>query len=93
MSTEYKLDDAIEKLERAEKRIEALEKQVGNLENRIQTVYGFVSEIMKRLALLTVLPSTHREKNAQIAEFVRNLDSAKRIMELPAMQDMDDIPF
>jgi len=93
MSKEYLLDDANEKVVSLEKRIEFLEKKVGNLENRLTTVYGYVDEIMKRLALMTVLQSTHRQKNAQIAEYVRNLESAKRIMELPANQDMDDIPF
>jgi chromosome segregation ATPase len=93
MSKDYLLDDVNEKVVSLEKRIEFLEKKVGNLENRLTTVYGFISEIMKRLALMTVLQSTHRQKNAQIAEFVRNLEVAQRIIDLPANQDMDEIPF
>lgn len=93
MSREYLLDDEKEKVNVLEKRIEKLEKKIGNLENRIQTVYGFIDEIMKRLSLMTVLQSTHRQKNAQIAEYVRTLYSAKRILELPDDQNIDDIPF
>jgi len=93
MSKEYMLDDANEKIAELDKRIEFLEKKIGNLENRLTTVYGYISEIMKRLALMTVLQSTHREKNTQIAEFVRNLHTVQRILDVPANQDMDDIPF
>lgn len=71
----------------------ALEKKIANLENRIQTVYGYIDEIMKRLALLTVLQSTHRQKNALIAEYVRSMDTVRRILDVKETHDQDDIPF
>lgn len=75
------------------KREIALEKQIAKLENRIQTVSGYIDEIMKRLALLTVLQSTHRQKNALIAECVRYMDTVRRILDVRDTHDLDEIPF
>lgn len=71
----------------------ALEKKIANLENRRQIAYGYIGEIMKRLALPTVLQSTHRQKNALIAEFVRSMDTVRRILDVRDTHDLDEIPF
>ena len=95
---EADIDDLKSQIDMLERKIKSLEvenevveRTFANLNNRLTSVYGFISEIMKRLALITIIPATHRQKNAKIAEYVRNLDTLLRIIDSPP-QDMDDIP-